>query len=282
MKKLELYRRYTICDETGLLFNIPQIELIDGHKEEWAVCIFPKYDELTDQQRYLISNYGRLYDLFNNVVIPQVKSTFFVSSKGEYCTIKIKSKSFGRKGYKDFLAHRLVMFSFHPIDASRPIVNHKDGIPYHNYEWNLEWSNNSENYIHALKTGLKIQTKGEEQYNALWSDKEIGVICQMIEDGHKATFIYNALKKILEDDPRVEYERIRTLYKHIIRKTHWKHISCNYDIDFSRYNFSKELGSTRKAAERAKIRLAESYTDGIIFNSKELSNPKPPEEYKPL
>ena len=267
MKNLELYRRYKLTGENKKLFNIPDIEMIDGRDEVWAVCIFPKFDELTNKQRYLISNYGRIYDLFENVMVHQKLSKFFVSSKGSYCTCTIKSKIFA-KYYREFLVHRLVMFSFNPPVDGRPIVNHIDGIPYHNYEWNLEWSNNSENYIHALKTGLKIQTKGEEQYNALWSDKEIGVICQMIEDGHKATFIYKALLTILENDPRVEYERIRTLYKHIIRKTHWKHISCNYDIDFSRYNYAKELGSVRKARERAEKRGERYEKDTIIFNSK--------------
>lgn len=51
--------------------------------------------------------------------------------------------------------HRLVAVSFIPNPYRLPQVNHIDGNPQNNKVENLEWCNNSQNQIHAYKTGLK-------------------------------------------------------------------------------------------------------------------------------
>lgn len=55
---------------------------------------------------------------------------------------------------KGFSIHRLVAIAFIPNPKSKPQVNHKDGKKLNNNSTNLEWCTNSENAIHAHKTGL--------------------------------------------------------------------------------------------------------------------------------
>ena len=136
------------------------------------------------------------------------------------------------------LVHRLVAQAFIPkteedLELGRNLVNHLDGNPSHNWAWNLEWCTNGENMQHAVDTGLWVLPKGENRSTSKWTDDEVRIICAMMAEGHKATYIYHALLDMLKDADKVQYERVRTLYKHIIRQTHWKHIAKDYNIDYT-------------------------------------------------
>jgi hypothetical protein len=64
-------------------------------------------------------------------------------------------------------AHRLIAKSFIENGFNKPQVNHKDGIRSNNFFKNLEWSTQSENVIHALKTGLRKMKIGIDSPNSI-------------------------------------------------------------------------------------------------------------------
>ena len=238
-KKKSLYPLYTIFrfDANAMkCMNIPQITLIDDQEELWKYIKLDRHKKLNERRLYMVSTYGRIYDIENRRILTQCKGS--KSSVDYYRTVKFTIDGETLK----YFVHRLVALAFLPVDEDRPFVNHIDGNPSHNYLWNLEWVTLSENVNHAVMMGLKVDKRGEQRPNAMWTDDEVRLVCEMMEQGHKATYIYHALGDILKD-PKVKYERVHTLYKHIIRQTHWTHISKDYDIDFTRFNYKKELSS---------------------------------------
>lgn len=239
MKLPALDTRFVIADTVKIALDIPIIDLVDGNEEIWTYVKLDRHKEYNKRRKYLISTYGRVYNLETRSIVAQSKS--YKTSTGEYRSVKL---FYDKKGHT-YLVHRLIALAFIPLDKNRPFVNHKDGIPYHNYVWNLEWCTNSENAIHAIKTGLKTEHRGESRSNAIWKDDEVRLICSMMEEGHKSTYIYKMLCDMIHD-PKITYERVHTLYKHIIHKTHWTHISKDYDIDFTKKNYLKEQASVKK------------------------------------
>ena len=248
MRNTKLFTDYVFDEQTMKVLEIPPVELIDNHPEVWRYCVFDRNPSITVEFRYMISSYGRLYDKKNFEMVNINLSNFFKSSVSGYCLVHVNGS--GKGDYGDYFVHRLVMMSFTTPTEYKSIVNHIDGNPSHNYLWNLEWVTASENYIHALRTGLKKEPIGENRSNSLWKDEEIHNICIMMEQGHKATYIYNMLKELYPEDDRIQYERVRTLVKHIKHKTHWTHISKDYDIDCSKFNYAKEISSVRNAQRR--------------------------------
>ena len=127
-------------------------------------------------QRYLVSNYGNVYDTVTG-------------------TKQIPTEN-GR-GYKMYaidsvpmLAHRLVMMTFAPIpDASSLQVNHMNGAKWDNYynpdygKTNLEWCTQQENALHASRTGLLAV--GDRHPNSVWTEAEVTTICEYMQAGYE-------------------------------------------------------------------------------------------------
>jgi len=250
--KLKYFNDYTYDKETMKLFNIPIISLIENRPEVWRVAIFDRDPELTKSQKYMISNYGRLYNIEKGKMMSQYTNEHSRTTIEYYRSVILSDKKCSNGKIAAYYVHRLVGLAFIQNPENKPFINHIDGNPSHNYVWNLEWNTCSENTLHAVKHGLKVDKRGEARPNSIWTDDEVRTICKLMEEGHKATFIYNALLELWGNDERIKYERIRALYKHIIHRTHWTHISKDYKIDFSSYNFSKETGNVAKAKRRNK------------------------------
>ncbi len=94
---------------------------------------------------YTIREDGLVRSRFGRAIKPQL-------SKNGYIRVELWSDGKGKK----YLLHRLLAQAFIPNIHNKPQVNHVDGCKTNNALSNLEWVTQSENQIHAYRTGLQI------------------------------------------------------------------------------------------------------------------------------
>ena len=73
------------------------------------------------------------------------------------------------------------------------VVNHKDGVKWHNEPYNLEWVTLSENTKHADREGLIERPYGEDNGHAALSDEQYIQICELTQQG----YLPNQINKIM-------------------------------------------------------------------------------------
>jgi hypothetical protein len=135
--------------------------------EEWR-------DILGYENIYQVSNFGRIKRLKNSDRCKEDR------------LLKIKSKNNGYKyvclskngKYKYPHVHRLVAFSFIPLDEKRIYVNHKDMDKSNNRVENLEWCTTEENNKHARENKVFANGNKKGILNALSKQ-----VCQKNIDG---------------------------------------------------------------------------------------------------
>lgn len=187
---------------------------------------------------YSISTYGRIYNRKTKTYLPQ--NIFYWKDK--YITISLALRD-GTHVYRQM--HRLVLETFNPIENSNLYdANHKDGIKYHNWIWNLEWSTHKENMDHAWENSLfKF---GKDRANTVYDDGFIRQICEYIQNGLSP----KQVNDIVGSD-------ISKLY-HNIKNGHCRsNISKDYDFNnaYSRSVFSDT--EKEKIAELVKANVSE-------------------------
>ena len=109
--------------------------------------------DIKEENRYIISNYGKVYD-------NKKKRRISIWENDKYCSVSLVTNA----GSKPFMLHRLIMACFYPTLGNvynEMDINHKDGngknnyISYNNSEkGNIEWMTHSDNMKHAYRTGL--------------------------------------------------------------------------------------------------------------------------------
>lgn len=116
-------------------------------------------------------------------------NSYEVSSEGKIYRNKKEIKTpLNSKGYKriymsengkvkSIFVHRLVASLFIPNPDNLPQVNHIDGNKLNNNVENLEWCNNSQNQLHAIRNNLRKKfPKGDTSNRAkkirMFNDKE--------------------------------------------------------------------------------------------------------------
>lgn len=186
--------------------------------------------------RYIISNYGRLYDTLCNKFVPfrLNKSTFDspTSPNKGYCTSHVAYyKTPYEIGNKDIYIHRAVLMSFNYIDGCEKMdVNHKDGIHLNNTLGNLEWLSSLDNIKHSYYTGLAMSNY--DRYNT----NKKKVITE--EDAEKICNLYitgNSLREI--SDMLNIYQ---TVVFNILSGNIMKNISMKYSICISNIRIPDE------------------------------------------
>ena len=141
-------------------------------------------------RRYLISNYGRIYDTFSERFVSEVYDKKGLKHDGNpkgypICSIKYRDDNDIIQSKKVILS-RAVAITFDPRDNYKELeVNHLDGNHGHNTmapsDTNLEWSTREENKKHAREN--KLYATCEHAPSAIMTNEQVESICKMILDG---------------------------------------------------------------------------------------------------
>ncbi len=129
--------------------------------------------------RYLISNWGRIFDKKNNSYRPVLDIN---RSTNVYVRFELHDIN---NNVILVPAHRLVLMSFIgiPVFTDNFYVNHIDGVKWHNELYNLEWVTNSENTIHAYMHKLNRAQAGNHEYAKL-TNEQYHEICRLTQEGY--------------------------------------------------------------------------------------------------
>lgn len=113
---------------------------------------------------YQVSNLGRVksmerkvWNRFQWIIKPEKILSPRYNDKGYICYALFKNNK-----RKDFKGHWLVLSNFIENSNNKPQINHKNGKKDDNRLCNLEWCNNSENQLHAIKNGLRKIRYGKD------------------------------------------------------------------------------------------------------------------------
>jgi DNA-binding XRE family transcriptional regulator len=145
-----------IADETGEIWkDIPGYEGLYQVSNLGRVKSFPRFGTVNNERilKLHLSKYG------------------YISA----CLCRENQKALKR-------VNRLVAFAFIPNENNLLEVNHIDGNKLNNYVENLEWVTNSENKIHAYKTGL-LSRKGVKNCCAKLNEEKAQQIRELCKNG---------------------------------------------------------------------------------------------------
>ena len=148
--------------------------------EEWVV--------VDDYESYEVSSLGNVRSI-DRYISQCGRKDYFRAGK----TKAQKTTMFGYRDVhlcksgesKHIFVHRLVAKAFITNPENKPEVNHKDGVKYHNWKDNLEWTTSQENKKHAVEMGLLTGRKGESHHNNKLLDEDIRFIRCWIDIGYK-------------------------------------------------------------------------------------------------
>ena len=108
--------------------------------------------------KYQVSNKGNVRALaFNNGNKVRLLKPSKTGKDRKYLTVSLYNNGVR----KHFKVHRLVAEAFLVNTDNKPQVNHINGNTFDNSLENLEWATNSENQLHAWKTGLQNRVCSE-------------------------------------------------------------------------------------------------------------------------
>lgn len=222
-----------------------------GYKEKWKKI---KYEG--KKTKYSISNLGQVRNDKTGRILMQ-----FIQNNGYYgFTISINNKLHSYK------TARMVAEYFIPNENPKIYieVNHKKAnSKNNNSEFNLEWVTSDENKNHALCNDLYKPHKGEDNANAIYTNKQIKKLCKFMEKNELD------LNELINKSG-VDKQTIACIY----RGVRWSSISKDYDVrnyDKLPINSSKKHSDDliRKACELIDLGYSTKEIIGIVNVSKD-------------
>ena len=140
----------------------------------------PGYEDL-----YRISNLGRVKSLRryvpckNGMRVVREKILRLSVHRDGYLKVELRKNAVGEHP----MVHRLVALAFIPNPDNKTQVNHIDGVKSNNSVKNLEWCNQSENQLHAYKSGLQEPLKGEQVKTSKLTKENVRQIFKLNSQG---------------------------------------------------------------------------------------------------
>lgn len=134
----------------------------------------------TNPGEYSVSTWGRIYNHRLNSFVPEI----IIKDKNRYVITIIKDRD-GKE--VSVIMHRLIAELFvipKPVLNKPLIVNHLDGIKWHNEPYNLDWTDQSGNTKHADQNNLIARPYGEDNGCSKLTDDQYREICRLTEQGH--------------------------------------------------------------------------------------------------
>lgn len=121
--------------------------------------------------RYYVSNMGRIFttSAHNKKNNPAIMKPALDFDKRKDATGYLRTVIDGRS----IRVHRVIAQTWIPNPENKPFVNHKNGNKTDNRAENLEWCTNSENQLHAYRTGLEKPMRGEKNPKSKMTDEQV-------------------------------------------------------------------------------------------------------------
>lgn len=158
---------YDLLDLCDLICFYEGVE----YKESWL----PVYGF---EHFYQISNLGRV----KAVCVKKLRGRYYHNQPEKILKQKVTTKGYldvelsNLGSSKHFSIHRLVASHFIPNPENREQVNHLKGNKKDNRFFMLEWATPLENTTHAIKNGLSVVLRGEENgFSKLTKDQVLAI-----------------------------------------------------------------------------------------------------------
>lgn len=130
-------------------------------------------------ESYMISTWGRLYDIQTGNYHPRK----LMPEVNDYARVFLRLAD--GTTIQDYPLHRAVALTFYPIEnPENYMVNHIDGVRWHNEPYNLEWVTASGNVRHAIDTGLMVAARGEDNGQSKLTNEQYHTVCKLTQDGY--------------------------------------------------------------------------------------------------
>jgi len=153
-----------------------------GQREREIVQDLPgeEWEPIVERELlYSISNFGRAKRTKSGQHTHDGKLLKPALDKDGYQVINLIED--GRR--RTLKIHRIVLGSFIGQCPEGMQVNHKDGDKTNNCLENLEYVTPSENMRHALKTGLRVPPRGEDQWRSKLTEEDVRKIRLLLTEG---------------------------------------------------------------------------------------------------